>query len=125
MFAFSEGDSLDEPIINSNFAESTSIQIFWSPVPGATSYTVSSTAIGSTVTTSASNYTFNNLTPNTDYSFQIKANNISTSSAYSDIFTTSTEPTLIISNVTTTNIAIKSAEKRMMVLLFMTNYEDF
>ncbi|GEM_PF-782316 len=109
MFAFSEGDSLDEPIINSNFAESTSIQIFWSPVPGATSYTVSSTAIGSTVTTSASNYTFNNLTPNTDYSFQIKANNISTSSAYSDIFTTSTEPTLIISNVTTTNIGTTTA----------------
>ncbi len=108
MFTLSEGSSLGVPSFVSFTAAAASIPFSWSPVSGATSYTVSSTAT-SPVTTAATNYTFSGLNPNTSYSFQVRANNLSTSSSYSSVFTTSTQPTLVISNVTSTNVGTSTA----------------
>ncbi|KKT24533.1 MAG: hypothetical protein UW10_C0024G0002 [Candidatus Magasanikbacteria bacterium GW2011_GWA2_43_9] len=64
-------DPLAAPTVTGFTNTTTSIQIAWSAVSGATYYTVSSTATGfETVTTTNTNYTYTSLDPATTYYFQ-------------------------------------------------------
>ncbi|OGH90844.1 MAG: hypothetical protein A2507_01605, partial [Candidatus Magasanikbacteria bacterium RIFOXYD12_FULL_33_17] len=69
------------PTITSIVTGTSTIQLNWNAVSGASSYTVSST-VGSEVTTTSTSYTFD-VTPNTSYAFQIATNLSSFSSVTS------------------------------------------
>ena len=71
---------------------STTLTPAWSTATGASTYTVSSTAT-SDVTTSSVSYEYTGLTPNTNYTFQVKAtDSYGNASSYSTATSTHTNP---------------------------------
>jgi len=82
--------SPSSPIIISLVASSSTVQINWTSVSGASYYTVSSTIPGQEITTVYQpSYTFNDLTPATNYSFQVQAtDDYSQSSSFSSVSST-------------------------------------
>jgi len=97
------GDSLVSGDININnttlvpptqltFGEITtnSIQFFWDEVFGATNYNILVNSSGTPYNTETVIYQLNDLSPDTLYNIQISSNDGTNTSAYSDIFSTST-----------------------------------
>src|SRR3989339_1744129 len=80
------------PSITGFTIASTTLTPAWSTATGASTYTVSST-VESAVTTSSLNYPFTSLTPNTVYSFQLKAtDSYGNATSYSTATSTYTNP---------------------------------
>ena len=77
------------PIVNNVIVTTSSVELFWDPVVDATTYEVSSTA-STTFSTSNSSVIFNDLTPNFEYSFQVREFNGTDYSDFSTVVTTST-----------------------------------
>ena len=108
--------ALDPPTVSGFSNTTTSIQISWSAVTGATYYTVSSTVPGyETVTTTNTNYTYGSLDANTTYSFQTQTRDAysqdgsfsSVTSTITDNHATPTAPTSFASStITSTTIAM-------------------
>ena len=70
----------------------STILVSWDWAVDATSYTVSSTVPGSaSVDTSGRSYLFPELNTSTEYLFQVKSNNIYSSSSFSDVYSTTTD----------------------------------
>jgi len=91
------------PSINDFTITSTALTPAWDAVSGASTYTVSSTAT-TDVTTSSLSYPFTSLTPNTEYSFQLKAtDSYSNVSSYSTATSSYTNPVLPTSVTATVN----------------------
>src|SRR3989339_400571 len=78
------------PIVNNVIVTTSSVELFWDPVVDATTYEVSSTA-STTFSTTNSSVIFNDLTPNSEYSFQVREFNGTDYSDFSTVVTTSTQ----------------------------------
>ncbi|MDD2656510.1 MAG: FG-GAP repeat protein, partial [Patescibacteria group bacterium] len=94
------------PSISTFTSASTTLEFVWEAVVDTSFYTVSSTA-GTSVTTTNTRYTYGSssaLTPNTEYSWQVKAtDSYSNASSYSTVTSTYTNPALPTSVTATAN----------------------
>ena len=105
------------PVISSLVVSSSSIQVNWGSISGASYYTVSSTIVGQGITTvTQTNTTFNNLLPNTDYSFQVQAtDSFDQNSTYSSVTSSYTNPAIPI------NLSATSASTTIINLAWEAN----
>lgn len=87
------------PIIYNIIATTSTIELSWEDVIDATTYEVSSTA-STTFSTNSTSTVFNDLTPNTEYFFQVREFNGTDYSDFSTVFSTTT---LAIPTSTTTD----------------------
>ncbi len=81
---------LDTPSDIVTIESDTSIFLGWSAVKDATSYVISINGTETTTTTNV--FTFTKLTPETKYTFRVKAVGVNGESSYSDLITTATTP---------------------------------
>ncbi len=81
---------LDTPSDIVTIESDTSIFLGWSAVKDATSYVISINGTETTTTTNV--FTFSKLTPETKYTFRVKAVGANGESSYSDVITTATTP---------------------------------
>ncbi len=81
---------LDTPSDIVTIESDTSIFLGWTAVKDATSYVISINGTETTITTNV--FTFTKLTPETKYTFRVKAVGANGESSYSDLITTATTP---------------------------------
>lgn len=94
--------STSTPNINGFSVSTSTITLSWNPVLDAISYEVSSTAT-TTIITSSTSTTFSDLTPNTQYNFQIREFNGINYSDFSAVTSTFTSALPVVTNTSTTS----------------------